>query len=147
VVRLRGLALVLLAVVAVNACDAFAAEWTGPGEGIHQVGGYWVGVESTCLATDAVGCGLAVQTALGLIPEADRTAVTETSVAGVPPGEIYAGFSFPEYVILTLSSGDRRVVPLFCGNSTASPNDPYCNEPPAGSFDEYRVGPPLSRQP
>ena len=115
--------------------------------GIHVVDGHWLPAESPCDLASTDDCVAAVRAAeagLGIDPRATVTA----STAGLPRQWVrsdgqavvvipaYSGAP-PEFVILDLADGSRRVTGYGCWGVPEADGSMNCGAVP---LDQYRVG-------
>ncbi len=107
---------------AVSAC-AWNWRWATPG--VHVVDGYYVASESACALGAADECEVAIRTATEDLRARDPAAHIVAAVTAVVPmawvdsdgvlhGVNFGGLGRPAYAILTLDTGARRAVPLYC---------------------------------
>ena len=141
-----GLLLAIAAATALAACATPTdPHWSDAG--IHVVEGHWLPTERPCDLASTDGCVAAVRAAeagLGVDPHA----TVRASTAGLPRQWVrsdgqtvvvipaYSGAP-PEFVILDLADGSRRVTGYGCWGVPKADGSMNCGEVP---LDQYRVG-------
>jgi hypothetical protein len=104
---------------------ARSASWHWSDPDVHIVDGYYVSTEWPCPDRGTDICPAATRVGAAgierLDPGARVTAATLaaipsawTDIAGTPHHLTFAGLGQPMFVVLTLDSGTRRTVPLYC---------------------------------
>jgi hypothetical protein len=112
-----------LTLLLVTGCGSAEWHWTDPG--VHVVAGAWLVDEVSCAMDAPDICGTAVRAARDWVRADDRAVVVSGRWAGIPREWVdsigrkhhimLAGLFGPSVAILTLESGDARLVALMCG--------------------------------
>lgn len=142
--RLFG-SLVAVTLILVACTAPTDAHWAD--DGVHVVDGYWILAEHPCDVAAADGCIVATHAAETAL-DVDPRAVVRAATAELPRRWVRAdgreivlagGYSGPppEFVLLDLADGTRRVTVFKCGGVPYPDGSMICG---AFGLDAYRVG-------